>query len=310
MRLALIALFSAGLLVAADPADWIAETGGTVTVDSAGKIVSVDLRASWASDSDVAALAVLPYLTRLDLSLTRISDHGLLELKGATAITDLNLCYAELITDAGLSAMKGWKRLKRLNLRGTKVTDATLQHLAVVSSLESLDIGYAQITDVGLDLITSLPNLKELTIGGNKLTDNGIQPLRQLPGLTYLDLSGSQRTDSGLWSVSLSEPGLDAIDTLKNLRWLRLNGTLVAARGLERLKDLKMLERLDLEGCKRIGDDSAAVLGSFHSLHIMDLTGTSFTKKGIAALRQAKTDCNIIAGREATAESKAEEPRP
>jgi hypothetical protein len=187
------------------------------------------------------------------------------------------------------------------------VTDATLQHLAVVNSLESLDIGYAQITDVGLDLITSLPNLKELTIGGNKLTDNGLQPLRQLPGLTYLDLSGSQRTDSGLWSVSLSEAGLDAIDTLKNLHWLRLNGTLVAARGLERLKDLKMLERLDLEGCKRVGDDAAAVLGS---LHIVDLTGTSFTEKGIATLRQTKADCKIMTGREVTAESKAEEPRP
>ena len=310
MRLGLIALFSAGLLVAADTSDWIREAGGAVSVDSTGKIISVDLGASWVSDSDVAALAALTNLTRLDLSLTRISDHGLLALKGAPAITDLNLRYAELITDAGLSAVKGWKHLKRLNLRGTKVTDATLQHLAVVSSLESLDIGYAQITDVGLDLITPLPNLKELTIGGNKLTDNGLQPLRQLQGLIYLDLSGAQRTDSGLWSVSLSEPGLDAIDTLKNLRWLRLNGTLVAARGLERLKDLKMLERLDLEDCKRVGDDAAAVLGSFHSLHIVDLTGTSFTEKGIAALRQAKPDCKIMARREAPAESKAEEPGP
>jgi hypothetical protein len=68
MQLALIALFSAGLLAATDPDDWIAEAGGTVTLDSAGKIVSVDLRASWVSDSDVAALAALPYLTRLDLS--------------------------------------------------------------------------------------------------------------------------------------------------------------------------------------------------------------------------------------------------
>jgi hypothetical protein len=310
MRLAVIALFSAGLLAAADPADWIREAGGTVTRDSSGKVASVDLRASWVSDSDMAALAALPYLTRLDLSLTRISDHGLQELKSAPAITDLNLCYAELITDAGLSAVKGWKHLRRLNLRGAKVTDATLQHLAAVSSLESLDIGYAQVTDVGLDLITSLPNLKELTIGGNKLTDNGLQPLRQLPALTYLDLSGSQRTDSGLWSVSLSEPGLDAIDTLKNLRWLRLNGTLVAARGLERLKDLHMLERLDLGGCKRVGDDAAPVLSSFHSLHIVDLTGTSFTEKGIASLRQAKADCKIVTGHEAAAESKAEESRP
>jgi internalin A len=310
MPLALIALFGAALLRATGPTDWIADAGGAVTLDSAGRIVSVDLRASWVTDSDMAALAAMPNLERLDLSLTRISDHGLQQLKTAPAITDLNLCYAELITDAGLSTVKGWKHLKRLNVRGTKVTDTTLQHLSAVTSLESLDIGSAQITDVGLDLIASLPNLKELTIGGNKLTDNGLLPLRQLPGLTYLDLSGSERTDSGLWSVSLSEPGLDAINTLRNMRWLRLNGTLVSARGLERLKDLARLERLDLEGCKRIGDDAAAVLASFHSLHAVDLTGTSFTEKGVAALRQAKPDCKILTGRATGSQPKAEEPEP
>ena len=308
MRLALIALFGGALFGAASPSDWISEAGGAVSLDSAGRIVAVDLRASWVTDSDMAALAALPNLTRLDLSLTRISDHGLQQLKTAPAITDLNLCYAELITDAGLSAVKGWKHLTRLNLRGTKVTDNTLQHLSAVTPLESLDIGSAQITDVGLDLITSLPNLKELTIGGNKLTDNGLQPLRQLPGLTYLDLTGSQRTDSGLWSVSLSELGLDAIDTLKNMRRLRLNGTLVSARGLERLKDLAKLERLDLEGCKRIGDDAAPVLASFRAMNLVDLTGTAFTEKGLAALRKAKPDCKILTGHSGGNDPKAEEP--
>jgi Leucine-rich repeat (LRR) protein len=310
MRLALAALLTAALLSAADPADWVAGAGGRVARDAAGKIVFVDLRASWVSDSDIAALAALPNLTRLDLSLSRISDHGLQQLKTAPTITDLNLCYAELITDAGLSAIKSWKRLKRLNLRGTKVTDTTLQHLSVINSLESLDVGYAQITDVGLDLISTLPNLQELTIGGNKLTDNGLQPLRQLPGLRYLDLGGSQRTDSGLWSVSLSELGLDAIDTLRRLRWLRLNGTLVAARGIERLKDLAQLERVDLQGCKRIGDDAAPVLASFRSLRTVDLAGTSFTEKGIAALRKAKPDCKILTGHGAVMEPKVEGPEP
>ena len=296
MRWALIALCGAGFLSAVDPAGWIAEAGGVAVRDKNGQIVAVDLRASWVTDSDMANLAALPTLSRLDLSLTRITDHGLQQLKAAQGITDLNLYYAELITDAGLSTVKGWKHLRRLNVRGTKVTDTTLQHLSSVASLESLDIGYAQITDVGLDLMTSLPNLKELTIGGNKLTDLGLQPLRQLPGLTYLDLSGSERTDSGLWSISLSEPGLDAIATLKNLRRLRLTGTVVSARGLERLKGLAVLERLDLENCKRVGDDAAPVLGAFPALRVVDLTGTAFTQKGIAALRRAKPDCKILTG--------------
>jgi Leucine-rich repeat (LRR) protein len=270
--------------------------------------VAVDLRASWITDSDMPALARLPNLARLDLSLTRISDHGLQQLKDAPGITELNLYADELITDAGLSALKGWKHLKRLSVRGTKITDSTLQHLSGVASLESLDAGYAQITDVGLDLLTPLTNLKELAIGGNKLTDTGLQPLRQLPGLTYLDLSGTQRTDSGLWSVSLTEPGLDAIATLKNLRRLRLNGTLVSSRGVERLVGLSELEWLDLEGCKRIGDDVVPVLASFRALRQVDLTATQVTDKGITALKRDKPTCKILAGRLNAAPAKSEEP--
>ena len=62
--------------------------------------------------------------------------------------------------------------------------------------------------------------------------------------------------------------------------------------------------------CKRVGDDAAPVLASFRSLRAVDLTGTSFTEKGVAALRQAKPDCKIVTGRATGNEPKAEEPEP
>jgi Leucine-rich repeat (LRR) protein len=306
MRLALFVLATASL-GASDQGSWITEAGGVVTRDGTGQIVAVDLRASWITDSDLAELARLPNLTHLDLSLTRISDHGLEQLKDATASTELNLYSDELVTDAGLSALKGWKHLKRLSVRGTKITDTTLQHLSGITSLESLDAGYAQITDVGLELLTPLTNLKELAIGGNKLTDAGLESLRQLPGLIYLDLSGAERTDSGLWSVSLTEPGLEVIATLQNLRHLRLNGTLVSARGLEKVAGLSKIEWLDLQGCTRIGDDVVPVLARFRALQRVDLAGTRVTEKGVAALRRANPKCKILTG-SLDAGSKAEEP--
>jgi len=274
--------------------DWIAEAGGVVTRDRAGRITGVDLRSSWVTDSDLPQLAALPYLTHLDLSLTRITDRGLQQLKNAPGIVDLNLYYAEQIADEGMAAVKNWKHLKRLNLRGTKVTDTTLEHLANVTTLESLDVGFAQITDVGLDRLTSLPNLKELVIGGNKLTDVGLQALRQFPGLTSLSLGGSQRTDSGLWAVSLTELGLDSITTLKELRELRLDGMPVSARWLEKLKTLDKLERLGLQGCKRLGDDAAPLLASWPALRVLDLKGTTVTEKGLADLRRAKPSAQIF----------------
>ena len=289
------AVFFLGLIcfAATDPA-WIADKGGVSVPDRAGKIVAVDLRASWVADSDIAELARMPDLTRLDLSLTRISDHGLRQIKQAPKIAELNLYYAELITDDGLSAVRGWKQLQRLNLRGTKITDKTLEMLATVPTLESLDIGFAEITDVGLDHLAVLPNLRELTIGGNKLTDLGMQMLRQLSQLTYLDLGGSQRTDSGLWSVTLTDGSMDSIATLTNLKELRLNGTAVSGRGLERLKGLQTLERLHLQGCKRIGDSAVPVIGALTRLKLVDVKDTALTADGVAQLRKALPQAQIL----------------
>ena len=274
--------------------DWIAEAGGAVTRDRAGNITGVDLRSTWVTDADLPQLAALPHLAHLDLSLTRITDHGLQQLKNAPAIVELNLYYAEQITDEGMAAVKGWKRLKRLNLRGTKITDTTLEHLAGVATLESLDVGYAQITDVGLDHLSALRNLKELTIGGNKLTDAGLQALRQLPSLSSLSLGGEQRTDSGLWSISLTDAGLDAIATLKELRELRLDGMPVTNRWLEKLQGLRKLERISLKGCKRLEDSAAPLLASWPAMRVFDLTGSAVTGKGLAELRQAKPAAQIF----------------
>jgi Leucine-rich repeat (LRR) protein len=254
----------------------------------------VNLHASWVTDSDITELAKLPALAKLDLSMTRITDRGLLELKAASNLTEINLYYAELVSDQGIAVVKSLPRLKRLNLRGTKITDSTLQLLNHLPALESLDIGFAQVTDSGIAQLV-LPNLRELSVGGNKLTDAGLQALRQMPALATLDLSGAQRTDSGLWSVSLTESGMDAITTLKSLRHLRLSGVAISARGLEKLKVLTKLERLDLQSCPRVNDDALPLLESLPALRIVDLTASAVGEKSVSELRKAKPDLQVVA---------------
>ena len=272
---------------------WVSEAGGAVIRDAHNTVIAVDLRASWVGDSDLAGLAGISTLKRLDLSETRISDHGLRELKNAPAIADLNLRYAELITDQGVAALRTWKHLQRLNLEGTKITDSALQQLSGLTSLEELNIGSVQVTDAGTEALTSLVNLKALTLGANKLTDAGLQPLRQMPGLTFLDLGGVQRQDSGSWSVSFTQPGLEAIATLKALRRLKLNGSLITARSLEILKDLP-LTSLDLHDCAHIGNDAVPLLAGMRSLRMVDLTGTGVSAVEIEKLQRIRPDCRIL----------------
>src|SRR5262245_6331749 len=68
---------------------WIEEAGGSVIRDTAGKIAGVDLRASWVTDTDLRKLSQLPDLNYLDLSLTRVTDQGMQEIKKLTGIVEL-----------------------------------------------------------------------------------------------------------------------------------------------------------------------------------------------------------------------------
>jgi internalin A len=254
----------------------------------------VDLRACWVSDGDMPKLASQSELKKLDLSMTRVSDQGLLLLKPLVGLEELNLRYAELITDEGMSAVKGWKHLRKIDLRGTKVTDTTVGYLGALTTLESIDLGFAQISDNGIELLTNLPHLKELTLGGNKLTDTGIQALRLMPTLEYLDLSGPQRTDSGLWSVSLTESGVASVATLTQLRELRIGGSNVTALSLEQLKKgLPKLERLSLQRSKRITDEAWNILRDWKSLKEIDLKDTKVSDAAIQQLKTALPGCVV-----------------
>jgi Leucine-rich repeat (LRR) protein len=292
--MALRALVFLAWAAAAADTGWIEHSGGVVTHDAAGRVTAIDLRASWITDSDMPALARMTDLARLNLSLTRISDRGLRALKTAPAIEDVNLYFAEQVGDEGAAILRNWKRLKRVNLRGTKITDSTLEALAGVPSIEWLDIGWAQITDTGLDHLSALTNLRWLTMGGNKLTDTALQFLRQMPQIEYLDIGGTQRTDSGLWSLQLNEAGVQAIASVTELRELRAAGTNITGRELAMLKTLAKLERLNLQGCKRVKDDAVETLAGFRQLHALDLKDTGVSEAAVARLRAALPECQVL----------------
>ena len=128
-RRLLLILMGTPLLAVGPDTDWIARLGGKVGRDPAGRIVAVNLRGSWISDVEMIELARMPDLERLDLSHTRISDEGMLNLKPAPKIKELKLFYSEWITDQGMTAIKGWKHLKRLDNKVAAADIAVLNPL-------------------------------------------------------------------------------------------------------------------------------------------------------------------------------------
>jgi Leucine-rich repeat (LRR) protein len=292
---------------------WVTDLGGTATRNAQGQVTGVNLRGTWVTDTELRRLNRYPALSVLDLSLTRITDGGMQEIKNLRGITDFNLYFAEYITDEGVAAIKDWKRLKRLNLHGTKAGDSALEHIAGLTLLEWLDVGSTLMTDVGLERLTSLTNLRSLTMGGNELGDAGMQALRQMPNLTYLDLSGRQGNDKNVWSIAMSNTGLQAVLSLKNLRELRfacvttsvgiegaklgeVSTLSVTEKWLEQLQSLTSLERLKLQGCGRIDDAAVRTLIAMPALREVDLKGTAVTEKGADMFRAAKPKAVVYIG--------------
>lgn len=289
-------------LFGAESVDWILSLGGKIERDSSGQIVAANLRGSWVNDVEMMDLARLPRLERLDLSHTRITDEGLLLLKTAPRINDLNLYYAELITDQGMVAIKEWKHLKRLNLRGTRVSDGALEVVSHLIELEALDIANTSITDNGLDFLITLTSLKELSLGPRRLSDGLLEVLRLLPTLTYLDLSGPRVTDrpdvvfgnrTGE-SGAMDERKARAIAELKELRVLKLGYSNISADGLKILSSLNQVEKLGLEACTRIDDRATTELVNWKSLKYVDLQETKVTKKGLETLRKTRPDLLVL----------------
>jgi hypothetical protein len=295
-----VLLLSAATLFAADTG-WIERLGGKIERDRAGRIVAVNLRGAWVNDADMIELARLPDLERLDLSHTRISDEGMLNLKAAPKITDLKLFYSEWITDQGLTAIRDWKHLKRLDLRGTRISDGTLEIIGKLSGLEALDIAHTEVTDVGLENLITLVNLKELALGKGRITNAGLVGLRMLPTLTHLDLSGSRPTPPdapggrGAAAV-IPEETLKAIAELTDVRVLQLGYSAINADGLHILRSLAKVEKLGLQACSRVDDAALAELAGWKSLKYLDVQEDPVTDKGLDLLRAAHPGMKILSG--------------
>lgn len=200
------------------------------------RATDIDVGFQWVTDADVDRIVAAKDVQKLDLSLSLISDAGMEKLKALENVTDLNLFAVEHITDVAVAYIRGWKKLERLNLRGTDITDTSLQYLAGVTTLKSLDISDTQVTNNGMEYIASLRNLEELLVGGNKVTGAGLRVLKTLPNLKRLSLRGAQKRNSGTWAVTLTDLDLEMLATLKPLRFVDLSRMKLSAAAVENFR--------------------------------------------------------------------------
>jgi Leucine-rich repeat (LRR) protein len=110
--------------------------------------------------------------------------------------------------DAEVANVKGFEKLQKLTLNGTKITDAGLEHLKGLSNLQKLYLVDTKVTDVGLEHLKGLANLQILSIVGTQVTDAGLEHLKGLTNLQTLFVYGTKVTDEGVNKLKEALPKL------------------------------------------------------------------------------------------------------
>ena len=194
------------------------------------------LKLSWADlmADDCKVFHKLGGLKELNLSESRITDHGLAEIARSNSLECLDLHHTR-ITDDGLYKLAFLPSLKRLWMSGTSVGDRGLAYLRGHPTLIDLDLCNTKITDQSLAHAASIPNLAELDVSQTDISDDGLAQLAGHPRLAYLNLSSSE----------VRGPGLATLEKLPSLRELcvggfRFEGDLSLLRGCSSLKCLSV----------------------------------------------------------------------
>jgi hypothetical protein len=207
--------------------------------------------ATLVSDESTKHLPDLPYLSRLTLRGSQISDTAMLSLKNAPrGIEDLTLENTS-ITDRGIREIGRLPTMYGLRIKAHAISDAmvselvkaggalkkvcsyALQHVTIETScisdeslllLKNLGVGTLQIEDseVGDRSLANIEGypLFSLRLVRCRITDEGLTHLTRLKYLTALDISGNKITDKGLTA-------LDGVD----LRYFMFDHTMISAAG-------------------------------------------------------------------------------
>lgn len=175
--------------------EWIHFRGGTLKRTIVGPITRttypirrVDLHGTTVTDGDLAELAALPALRdieALDLRLTSVGDSGMVHLRGFRKLRFLNL-FRTRVGDAGVGALRPLAALDALLLGGTRITDDGVHHLLPFRRLSRLSLFDTQVGDRGLVQLAPLKRLEVVLVDRSRVTEAGRAALRRThPGVRY-----------------------------------------------------------------------------------------------------------------------------
>jgi len=142
------------------------------------KLRKLRISATQITGKGLAALSKLRQLEDLDISeCSQLFDSDLAPLAAMTQLKRLNL-WRDAITDVGVAHLAPLSKLEWLNLDNTQLTNAGLAHLAGMRKLTFLHLGSTSVSDTGLTYLQGLTSLNDLKLTRTAVTKVGVEQLQ------------------------------------------------------------------------------------------------------------------------------------
>ncbi len=122
-------------------------------------------------------VAKIEHIVAIDIFDKDASDRDLAALAGMQNLESLDAAHNSRITDAGVAALAGLTKLRRLDLTNTMVTGTGFKERPDMVNLEYLTLNDCPVTDESLAAIPRYPRLKQLFLGHTAVSDEGLMSL-------------------------------------------------------------------------------------------------------------------------------------
>lgn len=215
----------------------------------------------------LATLEKLGKLATVRIDRRDIGPEGMAALAMLPALSDLSLSVSGPLVDPTLAHLGEMVGLRRLVLAIPALDDRATAQIAPLVRLERLALGNTAISDGGLKALAGLTALTELELHHTRVTNRGLAHLSKLSQLRVLELDHTDLRDEGVAHLA----------GLTELRVLRLDKTLITDAALPHLLRMSKLERLNLAETV-VTDAGVALLQRLPELRSVNLAGTRATQ--------------------------------
>jgi hypothetical protein len=197
-------------------------------------------------------------LTTFHASSSNLTDKGLGAILAHCPIANLQIHDAIGVTDSCAKAIAEHSDITELYLNGTNIGDVAAKHLSKMPNVWSFCANGTRIGDRGLGCLGAMPKLTLLSLNRTRVRGSGLRELAEIDNLNVY-LEDCRISDDGIgeslphmsrlrrFSLSqtdVTDRGLEAIGTCRQLEDLRLDDTGITDVTIELLEDLPSLEVL------------------------------------------------------------------